>query len=214
MKMDFEGTVTEFPFTPPWTVLGDDGFHEGRASHHHRPRAHDQPLHPVAHAHLARLQGPPVQTDAPDLRMLAAMQLVRRVMGIAGGALLALALASGALGLWLALATHAFAADVERVEGVVVGQRESAQPGGRSAYTPRIAFVARDGRRHEFTGQLSAGVPRFATGAAVPVVYRRADPAGARVDLFVDNWLGASVALGLAVATALAGFVLRRSTRA
>jgi hypothetical protein len=26
MKMDFEGTVKEFPFTPPWTVLGDDVF--------------------------------------------------------------------------------------------------------------------------------------------------------------------------------------------
>ena len=26
MKMDFEGTVKEFPFTPPWTVLGKDVF--------------------------------------------------------------------------------------------------------------------------------------------------------------------------------------------
>jgi len=141
------------------------------------------------------------------------MQLARSVIGVAGWALLGMALASGALGAWLALATHSFAGDVERVAGVVVGQRESAQPGGRTAYTPRIAFVATDGRRHEFGGQLSAGVPRFANGAAVPVVYRRADPAGARIDLFVDNWLGATVALGLCVATALAGLVLRRSTR-
>lgn len=26
MKMDFEGTVKEFPFTPPWTILGEDVF--------------------------------------------------------------------------------------------------------------------------------------------------------------------------------------------
>ncbi len=26
MKMDFEGTMKEFPFTPPWTILGDDVF--------------------------------------------------------------------------------------------------------------------------------------------------------------------------------------------
>ena len=26
MKMDFEGTIKEFPFTPPWTVLGEDVF--------------------------------------------------------------------------------------------------------------------------------------------------------------------------------------------
>ena len=142
------------------------------------------------------------------------MSLARSVIGVAGWALLGMALASGAVGVWLALATHGFAADVERVEGRVVGQRASAQPGGRTIYTPRIAFVATDGRQHEFSGQLSAGVPRFAVGAAVPVVYRRADPAGARVDRFVDNWLGAVVGLGLALAIAVAGMVLRRSTRA
>ena len=142
------------------------------------------------------------------------MQLARSVIGVAGWALLGMALASGALGAWLALATHAFAGDVERVAGVVVGQRESTQAGGGTIYTPRVAFVATDGRRREFTGQLSAGVPRFASGTAVPVVYRRADPAGARIDLFVDNWLGAAVALGLCIATTLAGVVLRRSTRA
>jgi hypothetical protein len=68
---------------------------------------------------------------ATDLRILAPMQLARSVIGVAGWALLGMALASGALGAWLALATHAFAADAERVAGVVVGQRESAQPGGR-----------------------------------------------------------------------------------
>lgn len=142
------------------------------------------------------------------------MQLARSVIGVAGWALLATAVVSGALGLWLAMATHRFAADAQRVEGRVVGQRESAQSGGGKSYTPRIAFVAADGSRHEFSGQLSAGVPRFAQGARLPVVYRRSDPAGARIDLFVDNWLGATVALGLAMATAIAGVVLRRSTRA
>jgi len=141
------------------------------------------------------------------------VQLARSVIGIAGGALLAMALASALLGGWLALATHGLAADGARVDGIVVGQRESAQPDGRTLYTPRVAFVAVDGSRHQFTGQLSAGAPRFPTAAVVPVVYRRADPAGARIDLFVDNWLGATVALGLALATALAGLALRRSTR-
>ncbi len=142
------------------------------------------------------------------------MQLARRVIALAGGSLLGLALASGALGLWLGAGTHGMASDAERVTGTVVGQRESAQRGGGTLYTPRIAFVAVDGTRHEFSGQLSAGVPRLAVGRAVPVVYRRAAPAGARVDLFIDNWLGATVALGLAVAAAAAGLVLRRSTPA
>jgi len=141
------------------------------------------------------------------------VQFARSVIGIAGGALLAMALASAMLGGWLALATHGLAADAERVDGIVVGQRESAQPGGPALYTPRVVFVTVDGSRQEFTGQLSAGAPRFPAGAVVPVVYRRADPAGARIDLFVDNWLGATVALGLALATAVAGLVLRRWTR-
>ena len=141
------------------------------------------------------------------------MRLARGVIGVAGWALVALAVVSALLGLWLARGTHAFAADAQHVEGRVVGWRESPQGAGRTMFTPRIEFVARDGTRHEFTGQLSAGTRRFADGAAVPVIYRRADPAGARVDLFVDNWLGPSLALGLAVATALAGAVLVRSTR-
>lgn len=141
------------------------------------------------------------------------MSLARRVIGLAGGALLGMALASAALGVWLAYASHGLASDAVHVEGRVLGQRESVQADGRTIYTPRIAFVAIDGHRYEFSGQLSAGVPRLATGAVVPVVYRRADPAGARVDLFVDNGLGASVALGLALATAAAGLVLRHATR-
>lgn len=141
------------------------------------------------------------------------MRLARGVIGVAGWALVALAVVSVLLGLWLARGTHAFAGDAQHVEGRVVGWRESPQGAGRTMFTPRIEFVARDGTRHEFTGQLSAGAPRFAEGATVPVIYRSADPAGARVDLFVDNWLGPSLALGLAVATALAGVVLVRSTR-
>lgn len=142
------------------------------------------------------------------------MQLARGVIGIAGWVLVAMAVVSATLGLWLARSTHVFATDVARAEGRVVAQRESQQGGGRSMFTPRIAFVTADGRAQEFSGQLSSGAPRFAPGARVPVVYRRSDPAGARVDLFVDNWLGASLALGLAAATAIAGAVLVRSARA
>lgn len=141
------------------------------------------------------------------------MSLARGVIGIAGWVLLAMTIVSGGLGLWLLRASHAFAGDALRVEGQVLGQRESPQPGGRSFYTPRVGFVAADGTRHEFTGQLSSGMPRFAIGERVPVIYRRADPRGARIDRFVDNWLGPSVALGLALATACAGGLLIRSTR-
>lgn len=141
------------------------------------------------------------------------MSLARGVIGVAGWVLLAMTLVSGALGLWLMRATHAFAGDALRVEGQVLGQRESPQPRGGSFYTPLVAYVAADGTRHEFAGQLSSGAPRFAVGERVPVIYRRRDPGGARIDRFVDNWLGPSVALGLALATACAGLLLVRSAK-
>ncbi len=140
------------------------------------------------------------------------MQLARRVIGIAGVALLVLGLVAGGLGVWLAQATHRFAADAERTAGRVMGHRETAQREAGPLYTPRIAFTAVDGTRHEFSGQLSASAPRLATGTTVPVIYRRSDPLSARVDLFLDNWLGASAAFLLALASTLAGLVLRRST--
>ncbi|MCP5327478.1 MAG: DUF3592 domain-containing protein [Sinobacteraceae bacterium] len=125
-----------------------------------------------------------------------------------------MAVVSGLLGLWLLRATHALADDALRVEGQVIAQRESPQGQGRSMFTPRVAFVAADGSRHEFSGQLSSSMPRFPLGTTVPVIYRRADPARARIDLFVDNWLGPSLALGLTLAMTLAGLVLMRSGRA
>ena len=95
----------------------------------------------------------------------------------------------------------------------MLGHRESPQPDGRPVFTPRIGFTTPNGTRHEFLGQVTAPVKRFVERAAVPVVYREAEPDQARIDTFVDNWLGASVALGLALLSALAALMLVRSAQ-
>ncbi|HNK32378.1 MAG TPA: hypothetical protein PK403_08895 [Plasticicumulans sp.] len=64
-----------------------------------------------------------------------AMQLARSVIGIAGRVLLAMAIVSTGLGLWLAESSYAFATDTERAEGRVIDQRESPQGAGRSMFS-------------------------------------------------------------------------------
>ena len=138
------------------------------------------------------------------------MTLSHAILRIAGFALLGLAAASLVLALWLARGTLAFTPGVERAEGRVVAHRNAPAQGGGRVYTPLVEFTTAAGRVQVFAGQLSAGAPRFAAGATVPVVYPAADPARARIDLCVDNWLGPLAALLVGAATLAAGLLLRR----
>jgi hypothetical protein len=138
------------------------------------------------------------------------MSLAHAILRIAGFALLGMAAASLGLALWLGQGTLAFTAGVEHTTGRVVDHRSAPRQGGGVVYTPIVAFTTADGRQQVFAGQLSAGAPRFAPGAAVPVVYPAADPARARIDLFVDNWLGPLAACVVGVTTLVAGLLLGR----
>ena len=61
-------------------------------------------------------------------------------------------------------------------------------------YRPRVRFRTATGEIVTISGQLSAASKRFEIGTQVPVVYRPAKPTEARIALFTDNWLGASLA--------------------
>lgn len=141
------------------------------------------------------------------------MRLAQSVIGIAGWGLAGLAAVSLLLGLWLAGNALAFRSDVVRTTGRVLDYRESPTSDGRVFYTPRIAYTDHTGSRREMYGQLSAAVKRFPENAEVPIRYLESDPARARVDIFVDNWLGATLALGLGVLTGLAALLLVRSSQ-
>ncbi len=140
------------------------------------------------------------------------MRLAIGVIGVAGYALAGLAVISLLLGGFLASNTLAFADDARAAEGRIVGYVVSSAD-GKTRYTPRVAFTDATGTRHEFRGQMSATGKRFADGAVVPVRYRASQPSDARIALFVDNWLGAVVALVLGAIAALGAWLLVRSAK-
>ena len=136
------------------------------------------------------------------------------ILRFAGYVLAGLSFASLALAFFLAQKALLFADDVVRTTGTVVGYRESPQPDGRKAYTPRIVFYPSAEERVTVFGQLTSMSPRDPIGTAVPIRYVRQDPGGARIDRFVDNTLGPAVAAGLGMLCALLAGVLTRSGRA
>jgi hypothetical protein len=140
------------------------------------------------------------------------VRLATGVVGVAGYGLAGLAAVSLLLGLYLANNTLAFASDARQAQGTVVGYFESPSNAG-TRYTPRVEFIDMTGTRREFRGQMNTSVKRFAEGSQVPVRYRSSDPTQARVDLFVDSWLGAVVAWVLAALAGVSAFFLVRSAK-
>ncbi len=140
------------------------------------------------------------------------MRLAQGIVGVAGYGLAGVAAISLLLGGYLANNTLALDDDARVTTGTVVGHFESTAD-GKPRYAPRVAFTTASGERVEFRGQLSAPARRWVAGQTVPVRYLVSDPKTARVDSFVDNWLGASVALGLGLIAAVSAFVLVRSAK-
>jgi hypothetical protein len=140
------------------------------------------------------------------------VRLATGVIGVAGYGLAGLSAVSLLLGLFLANNSLAFAGDARDTEGTVVGYFESASDAG-PRYTPRVAFTDAAGTRREFRGQMNTSVKRFAEGAVVPVRYLADNPSEARVALFVDNWLGATVAFVLGTIAGISAFFLVRSAK-
>ena len=78
-----------------------------------------------------------------------------------------------------------------RVPGTVVDFERRSTKGGSSDY-PVIEFNTASGEIRRFT---TSGAGDYAKGEAVEVLYDPVDPANARVNVFIEKWLG-SLALG------------------
>ena len=140
------------------------------------------------------------------------MHLAYRIIGITAWALGSLGLVCLLLGGYLASQTHAFARDAAHATATVKGYREIPD-GDDTRYYPALRFKTATGEIVKVHGQLAPTTKRFAIGAEVPVVYRVGNPMEARIDLFTDNWLGATIALVLAAASFFAAWLLARSAR-
>ena len=79
--------------------------------------------------------------------------------------------------------------------------------------TPRIRFRTANGDIITVSGQLAAGSKRFAEGTQVPMVYKVSKPTEARVALFTDNWLGATLAAVIGLVGLAGGWLVRRGVR-
>jgi hypothetical protein len=133
-------------------------------------------------------------------------------LGVAGYGLAGLAVVSLTLAAFLARNSLAFASDVRDAPGRVIGYAETPSDAG-PRYSPVVEFTDATGVRREFRGQMNTSVKRFAVGTVVPVRYLHDDPAQARIALFVDNWLGAVIALVLGTVAGLAAFLLVRTSK-
>lgn len=121
---------------------------------------------------------------------------MKRLLAIAGGALLVLGLAVGGCGAWLAGGTVRSLLFDTATEGKVVGHDRrwlsGASGRGRALIRPVVSFTDRQGRRHTFTDPVST-TPELVSGSRVRVWYDPDHPDGARV---ASNRLWMSV-LGL-----------------
>ncbi len=94
----------------------------------------------------------------------------------------------------------------ERVSGMVVDFQRRSSKGGSSEY-PVIEFTTTAGEVRRFT---TSGAGDYAKGEQVDVLYETGDPDNAKVDAFLELWLGA-LALGgfglLCLAAGIGGFL-------
>src|SRR5262245_25939653 len=138
------------------------------------------------------------------------MRLAFTLLDYAARLLLALGVGCLLLAAYLAWMTLSFARDGMRTTGEVVSYIET--PEGK--FRPRIRFRTEAGSIVTTSTQLAASSKRFAIGAQVPVIYDPARPTeGARIALFVDNWLGACIAAVVGLVGLAGGFLVRRSVR-
>jgi hypothetical protein len=140
------------------------------------------------------------------------MRLAFRILELAARLLMALGVGCLLLGAYLAWLTLSFARDAVRTTGEVVSYHEI-RDGDELRYRPRVRFRTATGEIVTTSGQLDAAAKRFEVGTQVPVVYRPAKPTEARIALFADNWLGASLAALIGVVGLAGGLLVRRSLR-
>lgn len=135
-----------------------------------------------------------------------------RILDLAARLLLALGVGCLLLAGFLAWRSLAFTKDTAQAIGEVVSYHE-VRDGDATRYRPRIRFKTATGEIISINGQLSWSSKRFEIGAQVPMVYKVADPMQARVELFVDNWLGPCIATVIGLVGFAGGLLVRRSVR-
>jgi hypothetical protein len=140
------------------------------------------------------------------------MRLAFGILDLAARLLLALGVGCLLLGAYLSWQTLSFAQDAARTTGEVVGYHQN-RDGDKITWRPRVRFRTATGEIITVGGQLAAGSKRFPEGTQVPMLYKVSKPTEARIALFTDNWLGATLAAIVGVVGMAGGFLVRRGVR-
>ncbi len=140
------------------------------------------------------------------------MQLALRIVAIAARLLMALGLVCLLLGAYLSWQSLSFARSAQSATGKVVSYQQVEQD-GEQRFRPRVRFKTAGGDIVTFHGQMAYTAHRYAVGTEVPVLYRHGQPIEARISNFIDNWLGATIALVVGALCLVAGWFVGRSTR-
>ncbi len=100
----------------------------------------------------------------------------------------------------------------EKAPGIVADFERRSSKGGSTDY-PVIEFATATGEIRRFT---TSGAGDFAKGDAVEVLYDAVDPANARVNVFIELWLGSLALAGfglLCVSVGVGTLLYQRSRR-
>jgi hypothetical protein len=133
-----------------------------------------------------------------------------RILDLAARLLLALGVGCLLLAGYLSWRTLVFSSDTERATGEVVSYRQILD-GEETRNRPRIRFKTSAGEIVTVEGQFFTTRQRFEIGAQVPMLYSAGKPNEARVALFVDNWIGPSIAAVVGLVGLAGGLLVRRS---
>lgn len=97
-------------------------------------------------------------------------------------------------GAWaLSQRTLDFKANAVATTGEVIDfERETSTSDGKrkTMYRPVVRFTTENGQAIEFAGGTSSSSPSYERGEQVKVLYRKGTPEDARIDSFMENWLG------------------------
>jgi hypothetical protein len=75
-----------------------------------------------------------------------------------------------------------------KTTGVVTGLRVKRDEHGEELFTPSFKFIDQSGTTNTVDSNLYSSPDRYRVNERVPIIYRPANPSGARINNFAENW--------------------------
>ena len=113
-----------------------------------------------------------------------------------------------------AIGVNRFVQSSEKATGTVVALVEKQDAENKSTtYAPVFTFTTTDGLVQSITSSISSSPAGFSVGEQVPILYRRDDPAGAKVDSFWQLWFLPILLAGFGFVAGTVGFAFLYTAR-